>query len=243
MGTGANATAVAYVELRRSDGTTLFGVGIDKNIVTASLKAVVSGVNRMLTRGSRSAESSKRRPTAETQAEPTVARSFIARALKQRHGLDLPPKVEAEMSKLIDGTGPAVSAERVCEVFETEFLAPGHFGLLAHESAKGTASEPTLLSARISAGDEERTIEGAGAGPLGAFIRAMAKESGRDFDLADFREHIIGTGANAGVAAYVELKLTDGSSVQGVGIDNSMAAASLKAVVSAVNRMLRSLRG
>ena len=43
MGHGANAAAVAYV---LADGTTLFGVGIDKNIVVASLKAVVSGVNR-----------------------------------------------------------------------------------------------------------------------------------------------------------------------------------------------------
>ncbi|MCA9307754.1 MAG: hypothetical protein KDA16_14590, partial [Phycisphaerales bacterium] len=51
MGMGANATAVAYVELRLADGMTLFGVGIDKNIVAASLKAVLSGVNRALKRG------------------------------------------------------------------------------------------------------------------------------------------------------------------------------------------------
>ena len=50
MGHGANAAAIAYVELRLADGTTLFGVGIDKNIVVASLKAVVSGVNRALKR-------------------------------------------------------------------------------------------------------------------------------------------------------------------------------------------------
>jgi 2-isopropylmalate synthase len=47
MGTGANASAVAYVELRLADGSTLFGVGMDKNIVVASLKAVVSGVNKV----------------------------------------------------------------------------------------------------------------------------------------------------------------------------------------------------
>jgi 2-isopropylmalate synthase len=46
MGADANATAIAYVELRLPDGATLYGVGIDKNIVTARLKAVVSGVNR-----------------------------------------------------------------------------------------------------------------------------------------------------------------------------------------------------
>ena len=51
MGSGANATAVAYVELRVADGSSLFGVGIDKDIVVASLKAVLSGVNRILRRG------------------------------------------------------------------------------------------------------------------------------------------------------------------------------------------------
>jgi hypothetical protein len=50
MGVGANAAAIAYVELRLADGTSLFGVGIDKNIVVASLRAVVSGVNRALKR-------------------------------------------------------------------------------------------------------------------------------------------------------------------------------------------------
>ena len=50
MGHGANAAAIAYVELRLADGSTLFGVGIDKNIVVTSLKAVVSGVNRALKR-------------------------------------------------------------------------------------------------------------------------------------------------------------------------------------------------
>jgi 2-isopropylmalate synthase len=48
MGHGADATAAAYMELRTPDGTTVFGVGIDKNIAVASLKAVVSGVNRAL---------------------------------------------------------------------------------------------------------------------------------------------------------------------------------------------------
>ena len=51
MGMGSNATAIAYVELRLADNSTLYGVGIDKNIVVASLKAVLSGVNRAIKRG------------------------------------------------------------------------------------------------------------------------------------------------------------------------------------------------
>jgi 2-isopropylmalate synthase len=50
-GHGANAAAIAYVELRLADGSSLFGIGMDKNIVVASLKAVVSGVNRAMRRG------------------------------------------------------------------------------------------------------------------------------------------------------------------------------------------------
>lgn len=50
-GHGANATAIAYVELELADGSTLYGAGIDKNIVTASLKAVLSGVNRAMKKG------------------------------------------------------------------------------------------------------------------------------------------------------------------------------------------------
>jgi 2-isopropylmalate synthase len=66
----------------------------------------------------------------------------------------------------------------------------------------------------------------------------MASETGLALDLADYREHIIGTGANADVAAYVALKIGDRTSY-GVGIDRSMATASMKAVVSSVNRALR----
>ncbi len=99
MGTGANATAVAYVELRLADGATLFGVGIDKNIVVASLKAVLSGVNRVL----------KQSPAARgavavssVAAAESAALSRVAAVLKRGHGLELPPKLEAEFARMID---------------------------------------------------------------------------------------------------------------------------------------------
>ena len=51
IGAGADARAVAYLELRFGGAAPLFGVGIDANIVSASLKAVASGVQRALARG------------------------------------------------------------------------------------------------------------------------------------------------------------------------------------------------
>jgi len=56
IGAGADAQAVAYLELRIDDQT-LFGVGIDANIVSASLKAIVSGLERARAQGAASAQS------------------------------------------------------------------------------------------------------------------------------------------------------------------------------------------
>ena len=71
------------------------------------------------------------------------------------------------------------------------------------------------------------------------FVDAIRKESGLNFDVADYREHAIGMGANAAAIAYVELRLADGSSLFGVGVDKNIVVASLKAVISGVNRALK----
>jgi hypothetical protein len=245
LGTGANATAVAYVELRRDDGTTMFGVGIDRNIVAASLKAVVSGVNRLLKTRAKSAKRAEPVWTREIEmrGEPQSVGSHVAHAVRQRHGLDLPPRLEAELSRLIEKTGMGTAPDRICKAFEAEYLDGGKYGFVAHSVEGGRDGGEQTVRASITADGEARTIAGRGNGPLNAFVRAITEDCGRDFELADYREHIIGTGANAGVAAYVELRFAGGESVFGVGIDNSMAVASLKAVVSGVNRMLKGRAG
>ena len=239
MGTGANATAVAYVELRREDGATMFGVGIDKNIVTASLKAVLSGVNRMLKKAGDKIDKPARARTVEMGGESSSTASPIARALKKHRGLDLPSRLEAEFAGAVQAGGKGASPEHICQAFEEEYLKPGHFAFIAHAAKSGLGKgEGQTVTATVTAGGKPRKIEGNGIGLLAAFIDAMSKECGHEFDHADYREHIIGTGANAGVAAYVELRGADGQKVFGVGLDNSMAEASLKAVVSAINRKL-----
>ncbi len=95
------------------------------------------------------------------------------------------------------------------------------------------------MTARITAGSMSKIVSGRGNGPLAGFVNAMKEESGIDFELAGYREHIIGTGSKAEVAAYVELRLPSGRGFHGAGIDTSMTVASLKAVVSGVNRALK----
>jgi 2-isopropylmalate synthase len=240
MGSGANAAAVAYVELRLPNGAALFGVGIDKNIVVASLKAVLSGVNRAVTTQAGQAPSGGSSIRA-TAAEPAQPANRVAIVLKRGHGLELPSKLEAEFERMIDAMPGNPSPEQIWRVFETEYLnATGDYGFINYDSHSGeTGGANQTLSARITQGSQTKTITGQGSGPLAGFIDAIKKDSGLDFDLASYREHMIGTGSHAEVAAYVELRFPSGRAFHGAGIDTSMAVASLKAVVSGVNRALR----
>ena len=81
-----------------------------------------------------------------------------------------------------------------------------------------------------------KTIKGQGNGPIDGFVDALRKESGLAFDVVDYREHAMGHGANASAVAYMELRLPTGAHLFGVGIDKNIVVASLKAVVSGVNR-------
>jgi len=240
MGTGANATAIAYVELRLPNGATLFGVGIDKNIVTASLKAVLSGVNRMLKRTDdvtgEAREKAGRVREIELPPADSAGAAHPEHVLKARRGLELPPRFAAEFAVNVASLGEAPTADRIWTLFESEYLDSGHYRFV--DCVAKAAGGGQAVTAKLTAQGKARSIAGEGSGPLDAFIAAMAKECGLALDLADYREHIIGTGANADVAAYVALKV-DGRTAYGVGIDKSMATASLKAVVSSVNRALR----
>ncbi len=77
-------------------------------------------------------------------------------------------------------------------------------------------------------------FSGAGNGPIDAFVDAL----GLNVRLMDYHEHAISAGANAQAACYVELRLDDGPTLFGVGIDSNIVTASFKAVLSAVNRQL-----
>jgi 2-isopropylmalate synthase len=75
-------------------------------------------------------------------------------------------------------------------------------------------------------------VKGAGNGPIDAFVRAL----GLDVRVMDYHEHAIGSGADAKAASYIELRIGNGPTTFGVGIDGNIATASFKAVISAINR-------
>ena len=166
----------------------------------------------------------------------------IAYILETEHGIDLPRRLQVEFSKVVqaiaDGEGVEVPAERLWSAFEQEYLdGNGRYGFIEHKAKSDHGDQG--LTAKIADDGKLKTITGHGNGPVDGFVDAIRKEAGIAFDVADYREHAMGTGANATAIAYVELRLADGSTLFGAGIDKNIVVASLKAVVSGVNRAIK----
>jgi 2-isopropylmalate synthase len=169
----------------------------------------------------------------------------VAYILKAEHKLDLPRRAQIEFSRVVqertDADGGEMSADSIWEVFSSEYLtreAPLRLDSVHTSSAAG---ERDALSVNVHVDGELRTLEGAGNGPIAAFVDAI-NGLPQDYDVRvlDYAEHALSSGGDAVAAAYVECSLTDadGDSVVmwGVGIDANIVTASLKAVISAVNR-------
>ncbi|MGK5551528.1 2-isopropylmalate synthase [Actinomadura kijaniata] len=165
----------------------------------------------------------------------------VAYVMKTEHSLELPRRLQIEFSRVVqehtDATGGEVTPERMWEIFQGEFLGNGpRVGLLAHR-ASSRVDEKDRLSCDVRVDGEIREIEGVGNGPVSAFEAALATV-GVNVRVLDYAEHALSAGGDARAAAYVECDV-DGETVWGVGIDGNIVTASLKAMLSAVNRVAR----
>lgn len=171
----------------------------------------------------------------------------VAYLLKADHALDLPRKLQIEFSGVVqaktDAEGGEVTSEQIWEIFQDEYLPSpdpdakwGRFELLSTATASdmsGTVS----LKATLRDGEEIAAVQATGNGPIAAFLSMMERQ-GIAIRLFDYVEHALSAGGDAHAASYVELEV-NGRTLWGVGIDPDISTASLKAVVSAVNRAIR----
>ena len=124
-----------------------------------------------------------------------------------------------------------MSADDIYRLFHDEYLdAVSPYAYVSHRAL----GSDTGIEIDLQREGERFALQGAGNGPIDAFIDAL----GLDIKLMDYHEHAIGAGANTRAACYVELRLDDGPTRFGVGIDANIVTASFKAVLSAVNREL-----
>jgi len=168
----------------------------------------------------------------------------VAYIMRTEHKLELPRRLQIEFSAVIqhhtDDEGGEVTGMQMWDIFTDEYLpnpqAPwGRFALVKHELVSEVEGD-TVVRATIL--DEGRPVEltGHGNGPIAAFCAALHDHA--DVRVLDYHEHALASGGDAKAAAYLECAV-DGRVLWGVGIHSSIVTASLKAVVSAVNRAHR----
>jgi 2-isopropylmalate synthase len=164
----------------------------------------------------------------------------VAYVMKTGHSLDLPRRLQIEFSKVIqvrtDEEGGEVSPAEIWDSFTREYLTPGDFDLLEHQSSSVVAGKHRL-AAELSIAGVAQEVEGTGNGPISAFCAALASV-GVDVSVLDYAEHALTEGTDAQAASYVEVS-TGGKVWWGVGIDTNTATASMRAILSAVNRSRR----
>jgi 2-isopropylmalate synthase len=170
----------------------------------------------------------------------------VAYVLEADHGLQLPRSLQIEFSRRVqeitDGSGGELASRAVWEAFQEEYLSnAGPLALIGHAGPGGSGDEAGgEMAFHVRFGCEERWIRGHGNGPIAAFVDALRRAWGLGIQVTDYREHAIGPGAGASAVAYVEVRTQKVEPCWGVGRDASIVTASLHAVVSAANRLLKS---
>ena len=162
----------------------------------------------------------------------------ISYLLETEYGLELPRRLQIEFSQVVqavmDTEGREMSAGDLWGVFEREYRL--HGAEIANPTTHSLPDGRLSLQAEVRAGGARFTVEGQGNGPVDAFVGALARRFGITIRVLDYHEHAIGSGAQARAAAYLELRIGDGRSLFGVGIDANIVSASMKAVLSGLVR-------
>jgi 2-isopropylmalate synthase len=162
----------------------------------------------------------------------------VAYIMKTEHNLDLPRRLQIEFSQVVqaktDSEGGEVTPEEMWSVFSGEYLVPDRPLRLNAVHTSSAAGEQDALQVGLYVDGERTEVEGRGNGPVSAFVDALGS-LGYDVRVLDYHEHAMSAGGDASAAAYLECAVGD-RVLWGVGIDPNIVTASLKAVVSAVNR-------
>ncbi len=169
----------------------------------------------------------------------------VAYVLQHDHHLDLPRRMQVEFSQIIqvktDAEGGEVTPAQIWDTFRDEYLPnPGNpWGRIQLRGGQTTTDRDGVdtLTVQADVDGTETTLVGTGNGPISAFFHAL-QGIGIDARLLDYQEHTMSEGASAQAASYIEVAV-DGKVLWGIGIDANTTRASLKAVVSAVNRAAR----
>jgi 2-isopropylmalate synthase len=165
----------------------------------------------------------------------------IAYLLESEFGLELPRRLQIEFSQVVqsvmDTNGKELTAPDLFALFEKEYgvQTSGAPQRLVIQEIDGVGGKSVTIKAEVLLGSSTHPIEGAGTGLIDAFIAGLNAATGHSVCVLDYHEHAIGSGSGAQAVAYLELRI-NGQTLFGVGIDGNFVSASLKAIVSGLQR-------
>ena len=162
----------------------------------------------------------------------------IAYLLEAEYGLQLPRRLQIEFSQAVqremDASGRELVADDLWRLFEREYglqsVAAPSYRLQEEGGRVSLAASLPWQGGRLA-------LEAQGAGPIDAFVQAVCAALGRGLRVLDYSEHAIGEGAHAKAVAYVELCVDEGHTVYGVGMDANIVSASMRAILSGLQRV------
>ncbi len=157
----------------------------------------------------------------------------IAYLLESEYGLELPRRLQIEFSQVVqavmDDAGKELTAQDLWDLFQREY---GTARIASPQVTQTAVSDGVALA--VQWGD--LCIQGRGTGPIEAFVNGWNAQSATKVRVLDYHEHALGAGANAQAVAYLELRIDEQSTVFGVGLDSNIVSASLKAILSGLQR-------
>ena len=165
----------------------------------------------------------------------------FAWVLEQDQGLKLPKKMQANFAPhvqaMADALGRELEAGDIWTAFKSAYhieTEERHFSLVNYEERRASDGS-RLFSGTIAVEGTEQSVSGRGNGLISSVLTTIETAFGLDLRVADYTEHALGTGRDARAAAYLECKTKSGTTIWGVGIDEDVATASVRAVLSAAN--------
>ena len=168
----------------------------------------------------------------------------ISYLLETEYGVELPRRLQIEFSQVVqavmDDAGKELNAADLWAIFENEYgIDKASAGRVLHPSISESADGVVTLRANAYLLEQNVMVEGEGGGPIDAFVNGLNRQLESTVRVLDYHEHSIGSGADAKAVAYLELRIGDELTVFGVGIDDNIVLASLKAIVSGLCRAAR----
>jgi 2-isopropylmalate synthase len=169
----------------------------------------------------------------------------FAWVLEQDQGLKLPKKLQADFSRhvqrLADELGRELNASDIWDTFRKAYFVKvpeRRFRLIDFEERRA-ADGDRIFSGTIEVDGREQRVSGRGKGLISSVLATLRDAFALDLEVLDYSEHALGTGTDARAATYIECTTPDGRSVWGVGIDQDVATASVRAILSAANSAVR----